>query len=535
PLILLVGSRLAYWPWIGNRLVSLRPLVALIACGVLAVGWIGSQLAYRVLEVPFTQQAFDVKEFIATLPTAEKNIAGRALKDAGIALERLENEESQQFHQQGMPPEAAPPGRGNVPMMVLPSEGAGGQQPRVGAPRRESVLTFDQEMTSVLNNGWGNNKKDHLQLGAWVTRLFTVSWRRPAEEVRKAAALPPDVVVDPLTPPADLDYKTIQSCGWIVNVFVLRGMQLQAGGDYKPALEHFLDALSVSRHMRQRALISLFTSGLAGEKVAVHAIDLWRQELSKDKQVSYSPKTELLQTALERLALHEESLPSLLDCLKAEYLFVRNELYDPKITEARYGSEKRSAVLHAVVEARLLEALPWEKARVDRLLDSVFAGWMRALTLDYPTLQKSLQTDQQVDQLMLRSGRANRYVLGGWAPAEGDGAGQLSRERLAALIDHSWLRDILPFSIPRLGASVTENLSRLRLLRIRMAVALHNAKTGNEGRLGLFDKLVEMNLLPAIPINPLTDSPFAEADLQAPPATKGVPKRPVRPLQSPPG
>jgi ABC-type transport system involved in multi-copper enzyme maturation permease subunit len=531
PLILLVGSRLAYWPWIGNRLISLRPLTGLIVCGLLAAGWIGAQLTYRVLEIPSIPQAFDLKAFIASLPTVEKNIAGRALKPAGKDLRPVYQAGSQRFRQQGALPDPGLPAVEGVPMgvpiMILPGKGggSGGPKSRGGEPRRESPPTFESETTSVLRNGWGDPRKDHLELGEWLNRLFTDSWQKSAEEVRKASVLPPDVLIDPLTPPQELDDEIVQNTqntGWIVNVFVLRGLHLQAGGDYKQALEHFFDALSVTRHMRHCALIRVFTAGLASENTALHAIDLWRHELGKAKQVSNSEKLGLLKTALDGLAHHEETLPSVLDCLKAEYLFVRNEVYDPKIMETYYGREKRSAVLHAAGEARLLEVLPWEKNRVDRLLDSVFAGWLRALALDLPTLREHMQADQQADQALHRSRNANRYVLGAWMPAEGDSQGQESRERLAALVDRSWLRDILPSSVSHLATVVPDNLSRLRLLRIRLAVALYKAQAGNEARLESLEMLVEMKVLPTIPINPLTGLAFSEKDLLVLPPQQGV-------------
>jgi hypothetical protein len=167
--------------------------------------------------------------------------------------------------------------------------------------------------------------------------------------------------------------------------------------------------------------------------------------------------------------------------------------------------------------------LPWEKKRVDRLLDSVFAGWLRALALDYPTLHEHMQADQQADQALPHFRKANRYVLGAWMPAEGDSQGQQSRERLAALVDHSWLRDILPSSVSHLATVVPENLSRLRLLRIRMAVALYKVTAGNEARLVSLEKLVETKTLPAIPIDPLTGLAFSEKDLLELPPQQGVP------------
>src|SRR5260370_7400438 len=103
-------------------------------------------------------------------------------------------------------------------------------------------------------------------------------------------------------------------------------------------------------------------------------------------------------------------------------------------------------------------------------------------------------------------------------PAEGDSQGQESRERLAALVDRSWLRDILPSSVSHLATVVPDNLSRLRLLRIRMAVALYKAQAGNEARLESLEKLVETKTLPAIPINPLPGFAFSQKIfLQLPP------------------
>src|SRR5260370_16056538 len=107
-------------------------------------------------------------------------------------------------------------------------------------------------------------------------------------------------------------------------------------------------------------------------------------------------------------------------------------------------------------------------------------------------------------------------------PAEGDSQGEESRERLAALVDRSWLRDILPSSVSHLATVVPDNLRRLRLLRIRLAVALYKAQAGNEARLESLEILVETKTLPAIPIDPLTGLAFSEKDLSILPPQQGV-------------
>jgi hypothetical protein len=46
PVLLLVGSRLAMWPWASNRLGSRKPALLLIGCAVLSAAWIGATLWY---------------------------------------------------------------------------------------------------------------------------------------------------------------------------------------------------------------------------------------------------------------------------------------------------------------------------------------------------------------------------------------------------------------------------------------------------------------------------------------------------------
>jgi hypothetical protein len=496
--ILLVGSRLAYWPWIGNRLLSWRPLTSLITCGVVAGTWIAGQLVYRVLEIPAAPKPLNVAPFLANLPTAEKNLAGRTLKTAGEELRLLVNRES---------PKAGPsvPGQDQIHRNSQPSNGA----IYPSSPR----MSLDQEVIEVSAKGWGDARKNHQELGQWLDRLFQERWLKSAQDVRAASELPLAMLIDPTSPPRDIKYQVTMDIYWIANVFLARGRQFQAREEYQQAWEHYYHVLALSRHMRSRALLFGFQYGLAIEDTALKAIDSWLNELSRSRKSSASERTMLIRQALEALRGHEAALPSLQDSLLAEYLVVHNSIYDPETFNDRYGAEARSAALRLAGKIRLLAILPWEMNRMDRLLEALFAGWQRTLSLDYPHLMALLREGSPGDTGPYRSNMAGRFLLVGWSPPNDGSDGKQSRNRLAALINQSWLLDVLALPVDHLAVTVLDQIGRLRHLRIKMAIEAYRLSHAKGNDPDTLNDLVP-EYLENIPLDPRTNLAYSLTDIR---------------------
>src|SRR5205814_1066134 len=79
PVVVLLTSRLVMWPWVSGRLFSFRSVALLAGSGSFALLWIVGCLTYRVWDAPAVGEPFDVKAFLASMPTAEKNEAGRLI------------------------------------------------------------------------------------------------------------------------------------------------------------------------------------------------------------------------------------------------------------------------------------------------------------------------------------------------------------------------------------------------------------------------------------------------------------------------
>ncbi|HEX4589445.1 MAG TPA: hypothetical protein VH120_05925, partial [Gemmataceae bacterium] len=104
PVILLVATRLATWPWMTGRLASWKPALGLTAAVVSAVAATAGGIAYRVFEAPVRAAPFNVATFEANFPTPEQNRAGRSLVDALHDLERrLTSNDTGRLDRRGVP------------------------------------------------------------------------------------------------------------------------------------------------------------------------------------------------------------------------------------------------------------------------------------------------------------------------------------------------------------------------------------------------------------------------------------------------
>jgi hypothetical protein len=161
-------------------------------------------------------------------------------------------------------------------------------------------------------------------------------------------------------------------------------------------------------------------------------------------------------------------------------------------------------------KARLMVALPWEMNRMDRLLNALFAGWERTLSLDYPSLI-ALKGDAPADQGKQRSGQPPGILLAAWSPPENDANGKRTREKLTALINQSWLRSAIDPRFPQLASDVPNLLRTLRRLQIKMAIEGFRSSQENRSSPKSLKELVP-GLLNAVPIDPYTGLEFTQVN-----------------------
>jgi hypothetical protein len=460
PVLLLVAGRLVLREWICERLFSGRSLLILLLTSFLATLGTAGALGYRVAEVPDVGVPFDVKEFEAGIPSPEDNAAGRQIRQALSQLAGLEQQVTAKLE----PPEAAIP-RGPGP--AGPSA-AGGK--------------YHELLDRVRERGWAASG---AELDRWLEEMFQGDW---AADLRQAARLPLGVIQDPRQANVATPHHAGQQSGEAARLLVARALQLQSRGESAAALEHLGVVLALSRQLRHRAVILSYRDGLAVEQLGLEGLDRWLGDLG--------PKPDLLRAALKELNRHEAGVSPLSDSVKAEYLAVRSNLFSPGLL--MQGPGERS-IAEAVA---LAQQVPWEKERTERIVNAVFAGWLRGAEADYRELAPSL-TEQRGQW---RRGRG-WHCLQGWLPASCDPGAALTREELAELIDGSWLA-VLEWVSPgarRLGPLATMQLCRVRGRRLTLALALYQLDNGKPA--ATLTDLVP-RYLPELPADPFTGESF---------------------------
>src|SRR5262249_50302570 len=119
---------------------------------------------------------------------------------------------------------------------------------------------------------------------------------------------------------------------------------------------------------------STYLMGEAVETKALTALERWQHQLG--------PRETLLRRALQDLQTHECQVPPFSDTIKTEYLLYANILLTPPDSWSLPlpASDPVRRILEFTSTA---EQAPWEKERVSRILNAVFAGWLRSARTDY--------------------------------------------------------------------------------------------------------------------------------------------------------
>ncbi len=340
---------------------------AVVAAGV----WLAAALWYRAVEIPAAPDAIDVAAFRASLPSGEANAGGRL---AASALARLSVFE-QNFVGEPPRPRLPPPGG---------AEPAGG--------------TFSQYMYRLWRlqeEGWVAGDG---QLAAFLDRVFAEEWAR---ELAESADHPTGVAADPReatfsTPvrprPADL----------AAQLLIARGLQRQADGDPAAFVGHLRSGLALARNLRHGCP----SWGLwAGESVdtfrMLPAVERWLERLDG--------RPDLLRRALDALRQRLDEPP--IDpgqARKADFLLALNTFADPaNFPAARVGEDPFfPRAPNAVGVLQACRRVPWEEARIRRLLDGLASE-------DEALRSLAEQRMPPLAQVAVHVFRSNRDIRGG--------------------------------------------------------------------------------------------------------------------------
>jgi hypothetical protein len=342
PALLFVGIRPIVWAWASGRLYSLRPLLAFGGAGVLALASIAGTLWLRVVMIPDVGEPFDVKAFVASLPTPEENRAGRMVPAAVRDLEQFVKQVNAEFP---VSAKGARPGDAAEPV-----------------PERQRPGLFSDEIWKIPENGW---PKGQPELGRWLDRMFEGHW---VEEFREISRLPPGMVVNLHTANSGTNLDHVQACRFAGALFTARALQMQARNAPKHGLDHLEVTLGLSRQLMHKAVYSSYLAGLGVQGEALAGMEHWLGALG--------PRPELLRPALGILNRHEAHLPPLTEVIKAQYLVMRNDrdnaasiLVGMKAT--RYPSE--------LALFGLASEVPWEEERDNRIMRFLAARALQAV------------------------------------------------------------------------------------------------------------------------------------------------------------
>jgi hypothetical protein len=466
PALLLLAGRLLLRDWLCDRLFTARSVLVLALTGLLAALATAGALAFRAVEVPDAGPPFDVKEFEASLPTPEQNAAGMQLRQALSRMAEVERAVTAKPE----PPRPAVPG----------GIGGGNPNPWPGPGSYQELL--DQ----VRERGWAAGDAD---LGRWLDEMFRDDW---AADLGAAARLPLGVLQDPRHAAPHQPAAAVEQGVRAARLLTARALQLQARGESRQALEQLAVVLALSRQLRHKAVSSFYAGGLAAEQLALEGLDRWLEKVGR--------KPDLLRSALKELNRHEAAVPPLSDAVKADYLLVRNGLFGPVQLTHGHGWGGGPEGRFAAETVALAQQTPWEKERTQRIVNAVFAGWLRGAEAPYGELAPTLA------ETGIGWQRGWTWAsLRGWLPPCDPGQGP-TREELAELLDGSWL-GLLQWSAPgqRLHPQVTLQSCRLRGRRLVLALALYQAEQGKPAA-ALADLVPRY--LPELPADPFSGKLF---------------------------
>ncbi|HYV37539.1 MAG TPA: ABC transporter permease subunit [Gemmataceae bacterium] len=318
PFVLLLTTRLLMRPWMSRRLWSGRPALGIAVIVGLCIVILGGFLWHRAVQIPDVGMPFDAIAFNTALETAKNHDSGALLRNANRTLKS---------HQKTVNEEIG-----------------------VGITNGFNVrfIIHDQE-------GWPSEDKD---LAKWLDRLFEGEW---AQEATKAASMPLGLLIDPRVASSNPhDWRDAREYREMVELFVLKALQLQASGDSRGALDKLETALAISRQMGNYAPMPMRLTSIYAQNTVMAGWQVWLDKTG--------PAKDLVQRGSMILQQHAAVMPPAADTPKAEFLIYRNN--DFQLPDGKSFHEQ---MMRAAFQA------PWEKERLRRMGLAVTARQIRFL------------------------------------------------------------------------------------------------------------------------------------------------------------
>jgi hypothetical protein len=319
------------------------------------------------------------------------------------------------------------------------------------------------------------------QQGLWLARMA------------EAARLPLGVIERPSPAGMAPTLTHLPGCRKIAERLAALAQAERGQGNPGRAFEHLAQMLALSRNLRNKAPALSYLSGVEIEADALDGLDRW---LAAGK-----PDPDLLRRVLDELNRHAARTPPVLDCLQTECYRAGGALDNPPMWAFYSGPGRadRTGQRWLAGAIALSLEMPWEKERKTRLWRAVWAGLFRAVRTPYAQLPSPRQDP--------RAGReSTRLILRGWLPAADGPGSSLTAERLARLLDASWLSDEQLFApVVPLRAAATRARWRVDACRLAVALALYQLQ---EGRPAVRLEDLVPKYLPQLPPDPYSGQPF---------------------------
>lgn len=267
----------------------------------------------------------------------------------------------------------------------------------------------------------------------------------------------------------------------------------QAWDDERPdiAFDHITRMLALSRNLRNKAPESGY---LLGASIEEGALRILIDRLARNK-----PSVALLKRALAELTRHGSETPAAADCVRTE-CYRAGGAVNSAVTWTFYsGVEGHGRVRESWLAGAIALSLelPWEEERKLRLWRAVWGGLLRGAETPH------WQLPQDPGKLDIGQ-EATRNLLRGWLPDENDPS--LTRERLGALLDQSWLADPRLFApVMKLRAAGTRSRCRVDACRLSLALGLYQLQEGKSA-----ERLADLvpRYLPELPVDPYSGQSF---------------------------
>jgi hypothetical protein len=337
---------------------------------------------------------------------------------------------------------------------------------------------YYQQLGDILTNGWSSEATPAFD--QWLDTMFKDKWHEHLDEIVKP---PLGVVENPRNATINTLMPGLENVRTIGQLLAARALQLQARGDHEGGLRHIATVLALSRNLRNKAVFLSHLIGVAQESVAMQSLNQWLAGVGADQK--------LLRRALEELDRHERGIPPLSDVYKAEYLVTQNSLSEVYRWLDENRPVKHDGGLQELL--RFVGSVPWEQKRRERILNAIYAGWLRGADMEYYELQRRPRKPGPRD-----------VIDDDWIPPTGDRAASVTEEKLNDLFRESWLRVVLG-SFGKGREVQARSQFNVRSMRIKVAALLYQVEFGKQP-----EKLTDLTprFLAQLPTDPFTGRAF---------------------------